>query len=160
MTHKELVEKANMWLKNRINCKVILKEFKAYVFTGEIPDVIGWVYSKSILVEVKATRGDFLSDCKKKARKEGMPALGDFRFYFTNPGVVKKNEIPDKWGLYELHGLRILHKGGQVYYNAGKPPFESHKKSEVALLLAAMRGLQNGRANSKKCTLNFEGVEE
>jgi hypothetical protein len=154
MDHKELVDKAAMWLKNKFNCSVILKEFKAYVFTGEVPDVIGWHHNASILIEVKASRGDFLSDCKKRARQKGRAALGNWRFYFTNPGIVKKEEIPEGWGLYEVHGKRIIHMGGNKFNNTSTV-FESCKKSEVALLLASHRGLQNNWENSKKIILNF-----
>jgi len=154
MTHKELVNRAALWLKNKIHCRVILKEFKAYTITGEIPDVIGWIWNKSILIEVKATRQDFLNDKKKRFRKEGANAIGNWRFYFTNPGIVKPDELPEGWGLYEVSKI-VIHKGG-IKYNNTTYPLKSCKESEVALLLSAFRGLTNNWNNTKKITLNIK----
>ena len=137
MTHTELVNRAVKWLKNFIHCRVVLSEHVAYTRSGEIPDCIGWVHNKSILVECKTSLSDFYADRKKLARHVDFPALGAWRFFLTPPGMVPKDKIRYGWGLLEVHGRKIIHTDGWQYNNAGKPPFESDRDSEVAMLLSA-----------------------
>ena len=138
MNHTELVNRAIKWLKNSFHCRVVLSEFVAYTNSGETPDAIGWVHNRAILVECKATRSDFRLDSKKRARFFGMPALGAWRFYLTPPGLIGTDEIRAGWGLYEVHGRKIIHKAGSKYQNAAKPPFASDRGSEVAMLVSAL----------------------
>lgn len=138
MDHKELVNRAERWLKNSFHCRVVLAELVAYTRSLETPDAIGWVNNKAILVECKMSRADFYADQKKPARSPNMLALGDWRFYLTPRDLLKPNEIPTGWGLYEIHGKRIIYKGGSKYANARKPPFESDRKSEIAMLVSAL----------------------
>lgn len=84
MTHAELVTRAAKWLKNFMRCRVVLTELVALTSSGERPDAIGWVFNQSILIECKANRSDFYADSKKRARHEGYPALGAWRFYLTH----------------------------------------------------------------------------
>jgi len=75
-THKKLVEIAYRWLLNNGGVGVAFKELKSSA--DEIPDVIGFDSWHSILIEVKVSRSDFLSDKKKSHRSKGM---GNWRFY-------------------------------------------------------------------------------
>ena len=143
MNHTELVKRAVKWLKNSLHCRVVLSELVAYTRSGETPDAIGWVHNKTILVECKRSRSDFYADRKKRARNKYMPALGVWRFYLTSPELLKTEEIIEGWGLYEVHGRKILHKGGSRYNNAGRPPFESDRDSEVAMLTSALARIHN-----------------
>jgi hypothetical protein len=137
MNHKELIIVASKWLKNTMHCGVVLTELVTYL--GEVPDAIGWVNNRSILVEVKISRSDFISDKKKYARINDKQ-LGHWRFYLTMPNIVwYVDEIPEGWGLYELHKNQIKFIGGQKYRNAIKPPFESCRDKEVTLLVSALR---------------------
>lgn len=86
----------------------------------EIPDAIGWLRSGvSLLVECKASRGDFLSDAVKPSRRSAKSAglavpepvvkgprktegLGAYRFYFAPSGLLAPEELPEGWGLLEL----------------------------------------------------------
>lgn len=138
MTHKELVNKAAKWLKNFFHCRVILTEMVAYTKSCETPDAIGWVFNQAILIECKSSKSDFYNDRKKRARHGLFPALGVWRFYLTPPGLLKPEEIIDGWGLYEVHGRSIKYKTGNKYNSAGKPPFESCKDSEIAMLVSAL----------------------
>lgn len=139
MTHNALVEQARRWLKNTLHCAVVLCEKKALTANGEIPDVIGWVNQKSIVIEVKTSRADFFADKKKKIRDQNKTALGNWRFFLTPPGLIKPEEVPERWGLYEAHdGKAVKHAGGLEYRNAAKPPFESFVESEKAFLLSVL----------------------
>ena len=141
--HANLVIKVDRWMKNTIGCGVTFREFVAYTSTGEIPDVIGWVNGYCIMAEVKISRTDFLSDKNKTHRQPILSSnvLGHWRFYITLPGVARPDEIPDGWGLYELHGNRIMHIAGAKYKNCGQPPFQSNRRDEVAIMYSALRRL-------------------
>ena len=141
MNHVELVERAVKWLKNTFHCRVVLSELVAYTNSGETPDVIGWVNNRSILVECKISKSDFYADKRKRSRINGMPALGHWRFYLSLPGIIT-SQIPDGWGLYEVHGKKIIHNGGLKYSNMKNPPFESDRASEVAMLVSALASLR------------------
>lgn len=104
--HKELVEIGYRWLKrpkqrNCIpcygSCSIAFKELSNCV--REEPDVIGFRGWCSILIECKATRSDFLSDRKKSFRKNESEGMGQYRFYLTNEGIIKPEEVPVGWGL-------------------------------------------------------------
>ena len=138
MTHTELVMQAERWLRNILHCRGILVEFVASTLSRETPDVIGWVHGRSILVEVKTSHADFLADLKKESRRGDLPALGDWRFYLTPPRLLRPEEIPIGWGLYEVHGKRVIFSGGEEYRNAAAPPCQSCLKSEQALLISAL----------------------
>jgi hypothetical protein len=70
----------------------------------EQPDVLGLNdISKSIVVEVKVSRADFLKDKHKPWRKEGQ-GFGKRRVYLTPKDLLKPEEIPYGWELWEVHG--------------------------------------------------------
>ena len=52
--------------------------------SGEMPDAIGWKRaSRSVLVECKISRADFLADRDKPFRQKSDLGLGCERFYLT-----------------------------------------------------------------------------
>ena len=83
-------------------------------FHGEQPDVLGLTaYGKSIIVEVKVSRADFLADKKKPWRINPNIAMGDERVYLTPEGLLNVSDIPYGWQLWEVYGknkpkLRIV----------------------------------------------------
>jgi len=141
MNHADLVTRAERLLRNTFHCGVVLTELVTYTSTGETPDAIGWVWGRSILVECKTSRQDFFADQKKRSRQPYAKALGQWRFYLTLPDLIAVDEIPEGWGLYEVNGRGIIHKGGEKYTSGypQRPPFKSDQDSEVALLLSALR---------------------
>lgn len=136
--HASLVKRAERWLRNTLHCRVVLCELVAYTHSGETPDAIGWVNGRCILVEAKTSRADFFSDRKKMSRLPRMKALGHWRFYLTPPGLIRQQDIPEGWGVYEIHGKTVRHVGGVAYRNAIAAPFQSCRDSEVALLVSAL----------------------
>lgn len=152
MTHDDLVERAKRWLKNSCGCSVTLTEMVAYTPSGEIPDAIGWVGGKSILVECKASRSDFLKDRKKPFRnpdfQKAIPGMGAWRIYLTPPGIIKPTDKIDLWSVYEISQTRVTHKHGPKYSNMVTPPFSPCLRSENALLISALRRHHETRSNN------------
>jgi len=104
-SHKELVQRAAKWLQGSKQCPVVLYEFQA---GDEIPDAIGWKRAAydSVMLECKRSRGDFLKDFDKPHRQDG-EGVGNYRYYFTTPGLLKLEEIPAGWGLLECHDFQV-----------------------------------------------------
>lgn len=120
-THAELVERAGRWLSNSARtgepdplgflnlnrCEVVLLEPHA---GRENPDAIGWFSCghRSILIECKASRIDFLADKKKYHRHFEKNGLGRYRFYMSPPGIITTEDLQDSgWGLLEVHGRTV-----------------------------------------------------
>lgn len=71
----------------------------------EQPDVLGInTQGKSILIEVKISRADFFADQKKPFREKPKKGIGEQRIYLTSKGLLKPEEIPYGWMLWEVHG--------------------------------------------------------
>ena len=112
MTHSELCLRSAKWLKrhsqNMIvpNCATVTVDMKT--IEQEIPDVIGWNCSSSVLIEVKVGRGDFLKDYNKTFRQICKKGVGQFRYYCCPEGLIKENELPGKWGLLYLNSKKKI----------------------------------------------------
>lgn len=100
LTHSKIIEYSRKVLKRggtRWKCGVTFAELSTA--NAEIPDVLGFQSGGSALIEAKASRGDFLGDKKKHFRKYADYGMGNYRFYACPKGIIKENELPDKWGL-------------------------------------------------------------
>ena len=137
MTHTELVERAAAWLRGSWRCRVVITEMAG---GNETPDAIGWTSFASILVECKASRADFTADAQKPHRRAGR-FMGNYRFYFTEAGLVAPDEIPERWGLAEIHGRRII-KTKQVACDAN-----ADWRDERQLLLSCLQRLGAASVN-------------
>jgi hypothetical protein len=136
--HAQLVSKATDWLRKRYGCGVVLSE--QYCATGEVPDVIGWKGKcRSVVIECKVSRSDFLADAKKPFRTKPEDGLGSERFYLASPGVIRPDELPKHWGLLECRRceINILVKSGRVDL---RTPVGFVK--EMNLLLASLRRVE------------------
>lgn len=102
MNHVELVHRAAQWLRV-MGCPIVFAEMRT--LTAEEPDAIGWRDSgrTSLLIECKASRSDFFADKHKAHRWDGVPALGRYRYYMTPPAMVRRDEVPERWGLLYCH---------------------------------------------------------
>jgi len=89
------------WLRGTRKCWVVASE--TYAPLTEIPDAIGWISGSSFLIECKASRSDFLRDKTKRSRKFSEIGLGNYRFYMAEPNLIKPEELPEGWGLLEVH---------------------------------------------------------
>ncbi len=105
--HSKLVALAVDWLRNSYRCGVILSE--QYCATGEIPDAIGWKgFCRSVVVECKASRGDFLADAGTPFRQKPEEGLGSERYYLAPAGLIKVDELPNGWGLLEVRRGEVI----------------------------------------------------
>jgi hypothetical protein len=63
------------------------------------PDVFGFLGGDvTVLIEVKTSKQDFKADFKKRYRKLNRN-IGNYRYYFCPPDVIKETDLPEKWGL-------------------------------------------------------------
>ena len=137
MTHAQLVKVAEQWLR-RYRCGIVLSEQQCS--SGEMPDAIGWKGKcRSVVVECKISRGDFMADRAKAWRQNPDIALGCERFYLSPRGIVRPDELPKGWGLLEYHDRRVA--------LLVKPPRQSLRSpegfiNEMNLLLASLRRVE------------------
>lgn len=137
MIHAQLVSKAVQWLR-RYGCGIVLSE-QACV-SGEVPDAIGWKGAcRSILVECKLTRSDFLADRAKPFRQDPAIGLGCERWYCTPAGLLSPKDLPRHWGFLEFRAgeLRIAVKASR--HNQRTPAGLLY---EMNLLLASLRRVE------------------
>jgi len=148
MTHSEIIKIVAKWLKRHkqniviYNYPLVLSEFVALTHTGETPDVIGWNYFSSIVIEVKTSRQDFLRDKKKRFRVLGM-GMGDFKYYCCPDGIIKVDDLPNGWGL-----LYVTDKGKiEIIQRVDKSNADLH--AERSMLLSVIRRF---KANEQPAT--------
>ena len=137
MTHAQLVAKGVEWLR-RYGCGIILSE-QACV-SGEVPDAIGWKGTcRSVVVECKLTRSDFLADRAKPFRQNPELGLGCERWYLTPVGLLSVDDLPPHWGLLEARAgkLRVAVKANRR--NLRSPTGLLY---EMNLLLASLRRVE------------------
>ncbi|AUR97791.1 hypothetical protein NVP1244A_089 [Vibrio phage 1.244.A._10N.261.54.C3] len=103
LTHDRLNELTAKWIVNNMNMGLVFVEHKT-VTSREIPDVFGLRDggSTTVCFEIKAHRSDFLGDKNKPHRQDPSKGVGDYRFYVAPKGIIKKSELPPKWGLLEV----------------------------------------------------------
>lgn len=141
MSHDDLVKQACKWLE-QAGCRIIFHELDTAA--REIPDAIGWRYGWSVLIECKATRNDFLKDKKKFFRRNPDMGMGCWRFYMCPPELIQPEELPEGWGLLwcypgQVRRIANVPKGNMMW---GTPPFKTNKRSEIVMLLSALRRLK------------------
>lgn len=141
MNHGDLILRGEAWLQ-RQHCKVILRDdFRAYPSSGEQPDVIGWWNSASILIECKVSRNDFLSDKRKRFRRDPALGMGDWRFYLCPPQVIQVEDLPSGWGLLWAYPTLIRAQTALPRFSNwyDRRPFAGNRDNENQMLVAALR---------------------
>ena len=137
MTHAQLISKAVAWLR-RYGCGIVLSEQAC--ISGEVPDAIGWKGAcRSVLVECKLSRPDFLADRAKPFRQNCEIALGCERWYLTPAGLLSVDDLPRHWGLLELKGGK-LHAAVKASRHNQRTP--TGLLYEMNLLLASLRRVE------------------
>jgi hypothetical protein len=138
MTHQQLVRLAELWLRSKYACCIVLSEQSCA--SGETPDVIGWKGKcRSVLVECKISRADFLADREKPFRKSPELGMGCERFYLTPAGLICPDDLPRKWGLLEARGREV---GIAVKASRASQRTEIGLMWEMNLLLASLRRVE------------------
>lgn len=136
--HAQMVALAVEWLRYRYKCGIILSE--QYCATGEVPDVIAWKgFCKSVLVECKVSRADFVADAAKPFRLKPEEGMGAQRFYLAPAGTIRSDELPKHWGLLEVKGraVTVTAKPGRVDLRS-----QTGIMKEMNLLLASLRRVE------------------
>lgn len=133
--HRDLCLRAARWLRQRGRfqppaCPYVAVEL--VTANPECPDVFGWNYWATVLIEVKVSRADFLADAKKPFRQNPADGAGAFRYYCCPEGLIHGSEVPENWGLlWECDG-----KIEPIKPAASQP---SNAQSEIAILASIMR---------------------
>ena len=137
MTHAQLVEAAVHWLRSKYRCGIVLSEQACC--SGEVPDVIGWKgRCRSVVVECKISRADFLADLKKPWRNQP-GALGSERFYLAPKDLLGIEELPANWGLLEYSSRQVAVR---VKPNSRSQRTPEGLLNEMNLLLASLRRVE------------------
>ena len=137
MTHSRLVDAAVCWLRSKYRCGIVLSEQSCA--SGETPDAIGWkAKNRSVVIECKISRADFLSDASKPWRICPESALGCERFYLAPAQMISLDELPSGWGLLEIRGreIQIARKSKKNLRGA------EGLANEMNLLLASLRRVE------------------
>jgi hypothetical protein len=149
LSHQDLCGLAVKWLKRAPGkqgaaCQVAFSEAKGS-WNGEIPDAIGFRTAAedegSVIVEVKVSRKDYLSDRKKPHRMDQANGMGLYRYYMAPEGIIRTEELPERWGLLEVSKNGLLSvKTGHVTVKRSEQIAWRHDRaiSREWLLLASM----------------------
>lgn len=93
-------------------------------------------FNDSVVIEVKTSHSDFLADRKKWCRGEEAAMRGyqsgRLRWFLCPEGVIKKEELPDKWGL-------LYWNGNKVYPVIAPKPFENTSSANMNILTSILR---------------------
>ncbi len=106
--HELLCEKSARWLKQHGFPVSAPNVWGAG--SRERVDAIGFRQQCAVLIEVKVSRSDFLSDKRKPERSRG--GVGTYRFYVAPEGLLSVSEMPNKWGLIEWNGRSLSMRHG------------------------------------------------
>ena len=82
--------------------------YESAASNGEVPDVIGWAGTGSVMIECKASRADFLRDATKPSRKKPALGMAHRRYYLCPAGVLKVEDMPPRWGLLWAEKNRVI----------------------------------------------------
>lgn len=107
-------------------------------------------FCDSAIIEVKVSHADFKADQKKWHRGEvaenkGMQA-GRLRWYLCPEGIIKPDELPEKWGLLYWNGKKID-------IVVAPQPFENTGWADINILASLLR-----RENFPKKIFNYRGA--
>jgi hypothetical protein len=140
-SHKDLVKIAENWLLKR--CGFAFSELTT--FAGETPDGIGFRSDGTILVECKCSRSDFLADKKKLHRIHPWMGVGKYRFFMCEKGLIKPDELPEKWGLLYVNNKGQVRQkvgpSGNIWSSSKEFVFDRDIKKEMSLMYSALRRL-------------------
>ena len=117
-THSEGCQIAAKYLHKQMNCGAVFVEPNPFD-NSESPDAIGFRPGGcTILMEVKVSRSDFLSDKKKPHRVDPSIGMGGWRFFVCPEDVIRPEDLPEKWGLLYFTPRKslkpIVAPGGQI----------------------------------------------
>lgn len=98
---KLVTDKAVALIRKLHGCTIGAKEFTGG-WMPERVDALLFCSGYSYLIETKISRSDFLADAKKPFRQDATQGVGDYRYYACPEGLIKPDELPEKWGLINV----------------------------------------------------------
>jgi Holliday junction resolvase len=145
MTHKEIVIAVYKWLKKHKrnivvpNCSLVVSELVTVNATGEIPDVIGWNYYTSVMIEVKTSIADLRRDKTKKFKQFGN-GVGEHKYYCVpvNIALIASDIITSE------HGLLTINEEGKIEIYKEAKRTSANLRTERTMLLSIIRRLKGG----------------
>lgn len=149
--HRSLCNLAAKWLRkpklNQPYCPYVVVEL--VTASSESPDVFGWNYWATVLVEVKVSRSDFLADAKKFFRQNPERGVGAFRYYCSPEGLITEEDLPENWGL-------LWEKDGRITIVKDAKRQSPNAQSEITMLTSIMRreGIKPQIFDYKKNNIN------
>ena len=152
MTHGELVAAAFRWVDKSLGYHLLAAEMVTYA--DETPDVIGWKGYESCMAECKARRSDFKADARKRHRRWG--SVGNFRWFFTPPGLIQPEELPEGWGLAEWNGKKV----SKVIPAPPRSLTNREHRQERMMLFSLARRLKLGKPPLPKPTTKERHTDE
>jgi hypothetical protein len=96
------------------------------------------------MIECKVSRSDFLNDKKKVSRTHPVTGMGRERFYMCPSGLIREDELPEKWGLIYVSDkgrTRTVKKNYKGNCDIGCNGFTVNERDEKAMLCSALRRL-------------------
>lgn len=101
-------------------------------------------------IEYKQHRGDWRRELRDPAKAESVASYCHFWIVLAPKGVVPAEELPDKWGLWELDKADRIHKTVPAILNQKPEPID----------YAFLAGIFRASANYKENTLALRAAEE
>ncbi len=83
-----------------LGCHVAASELR---IGGQHPDAMGWGDGRTLVIECKTTRRDFLKGKEKQVYADYHKDLGNLRWYLTPPNVVLCGDELHGWGHIVWH---------------------------------------------------------
>lgn len=145
LTHAGLVLLGHRWLKQQ-GCWMVLRELVT-TCSREIPDVIGWREEDTYLIECKTSRSDFLVDLKKAHRVQPERGIGTFRYYLCRDGMIRPEELPERWGLLYATDKRVSLVAGKdprTWFRDEWLFSQRNQRAELGLLRSALQRVRVG----------------
>lgn len=96
-THHALCAIGANWLVRKHKCRSVLVERGGSGL--EMPDVLGFYYDASYLIEAKVSKQDFKIDKLKPFRSAPETGMGKYRYFICPKGLIAEAELPQGWGL-------------------------------------------------------------
>lgn len=135
--HKELVERAGMYLVKNFNCNPVFLE-KGSSRVLEYPDVIGWVSTGlSYLVEVKVTTLDAKADLSKPHRICPSMGMGNLRWLLIPEPLKESVPPPEGWGR-----LIYYEKTGVIRKDQEAKHMDKNTYAEIAFFVSRIKEVQ------------------
>lgn len=123
--HREIAIKATKFIMRLHSCNLGAFEFTGGWNGGEYVDGVAINSDAVYVIEAKVSRADFLADRKKPHRADPAYGLGQYRYYACPEGMIKPEELPERWGLIYInsrgHCSMPVGYGGYKWDNTKSP---------------------------------------